>query len=261
MNLISLKELADESRWLRLLVMGKPGTGKTWLCASAALGAETSPVLYLDYHGQTTSLRSNPEFVKAMKDGRLVLLRLEKYAELSAIYNWLTGATEVPSLTNLFKEGRPKTLVIDSVTELQRAEILRRAGNSPGFQVDLAMPEIRDWGMLLNQFTLLGRLFWGLNLPIHVVFTCLEAIQLDGKQQVLSRNIALQGQAAYQLPAYALTVMRLTRAPANVKGYCIGHLSGGNAVVKDQTGRFPPKIVDPTIPKLAKLLEGGDAET
>jgi len=254
--------LDAEAEYLRMLVYGEPGTGKTWLCASACLDPDASPVLFLDYRGQVTSLRGHPDYAERIEDGRLFLVRLGAYSDLNHIYTWMVGK-DVPSLDKAWpNEGRPKTLVLDSITELQRLEVMRRAGNDPEvFTQDLERPTIRNWGTLLDQFVLLARLFY--DLQCHVIFTALERVDFDDKDKVTGHKIAMQGQASRQLPAYALTVMRLESAPRSMKdtfnvGYTVGHQSAS----KDQTGCLPAQIANPTVPKILwALAKGGNTET
>lgn len=252
MKLLDVNVLEEEAQYLRMLIYGEPGSGKSWFCASAALDEATAPLLYLDYHGQVTSLQSNPVFKAAMERGDLVILRIEKYEDLNPIYAWLRqGGKGIPQLDELFPHP-PKTLAIDSVTELQRAEVMRRAGNAPNtFLTDVESPQIRDWGELLNQFTLLAKLFY--DLPLNVVFSALESVQLNEKERVTSRRPAFQGAAKRLFPAYALTVMHLERAR---EGFNVGHTRDLKARSKDQSGVIPAVIKSPTIPKLAALLSG-----
>jgi len=211
-------------------------------------------------------LRSNPEFLEAINDGRLVILTLDKYDELSHVYTFLfSGKLEGHQLGKYFeRQGFPKTVVVDSATELQRAEVLRQGGNIPGqFITDVLPPEIRSWGTLLNQFTLLANLFHAL--PMHVVFNCLEAVDY-GKHAVgeaapiAGYRIAMQGQAQRQFPAYALTLMRLERAAPGTQMksgkevFTIGYTRAARAKTKEQTGLIPAKIANPTLPALAKCL-------
>lgn len=249
MKRVKLEDLQAQAQYLRLLVYGEPGAGKSWLCASACLTPETAPVLYLDYLGQVASLKSNPEYRKAMEDGRLVLLQLEKYADLNQVYSFLsTGKGPLADVMAM-----PKTLILDSLTELQRAEVMRRAGNKSGtFLTDIEPPQIQHWGTLLSQFTLLAKMLY--DLPMHVVLTSLESVQLDMREKIESRRPALQGSAKRLLPAYALTLMHLQRAARNMKGHNVGHTNSTVARSKDQTGMFPAKVVSPTIPLLVKLL-------
>lgn len=262
MKRIGILRLDAEAEYLRMLVYGEPGSGKTWFGASACLTEEARPVLYLDYRGQVTSLRGHPDYATAIENGNLFLARLGAYKDLNHIYTWMVGK-DVPNLDKAWPhEGRPKTLVLDSVTELQRLEVMRRAGNEPDtFMRDLERPTIRDWGSLLDQFVLLGRLFY--DLQCHVIFTALERTDFNDKDQAIGHKIAMHGQAAKQLPAYALTVMRLTQAPRGAAdtfnvGYTVGHQSAS----KDQTGRLPAQIANPTVAKILwALAKGGTTET
>lgn len=249
-----------EAQYLRLLVYGEPGTGKTWLGASAALDDTTAPCLYLEYRAQIASLRSNAKYMEAMKDGRLVILSLDEYSDLNHVYTWLfRGHGSNDSFDNLFPNGPPKTVVLDSLTEIQRAEVMRISGNIPGkFVRDVERPQIQHWGSLLNQFTLLAHLFY--QLPYHVVFMGLEAVDFASKvagepDRAVGYRLALQGQANRQFPAYALTVMRMDRAARNAQYYATGETKGVKAKTKEQTGCFPGTIGGPTIPGMVKLLQ------
>jgi hypothetical protein len=254
MKKIKVSDLADKSQYLRVLVYGEPGVGKTWFGASACLDEATSPVLYLDYCGQAASMQANPEYLKAIEEERLVLLELEKYQDLNHVYTWL--------FTGKFPDGipTPKTVVVDSVTELQRLEVNRRAGNAPNvFLTDVERPQIQDWGKLLDQFVLLAKVFYAL--PYHIVFSALEMAQMDDREKVIAARPAFQGQARRLFPAYALTVLHLRRAARNLGVYNVGYTAAVKARSKDQTGCFPAVIPAPTIPMLVRLLAGGSPKS
>lgn len=263
MKRINSEMLREEARYLRLCCYGEPGSGKTWFGASACLDEATSPVLYIEYKAQIASLASNPEYTQGIEDGSLVIVRLEKYKELDHVYTWMfTG--NFPE--ELFKEP-PKTIVVDSITELQRAEVMRKAGNPIGkFLVDIEAPQIAHWGTLLNQFTLLGNKYYDPELPYHIVFLGLEAVDYGHRTigeapSITGYRLAMQGQAQRQFPAYALTVMRMERAPRNSQAYAVGYTQAVKSKTKEQTGCFPPKIVGPTIPIMVKMLEDGRDDT
>lgn len=264
MKLITPEKLDEEIRLLRVLGYGQPGSGKTWFGASACLSEETSPVLFLEYKAQAGSLAQNEQYREAMNDGRLVLLRLEEYSELNHIWSWLNGSPR-KELDKLFDGGKPKTLVLDSVTELQRREVLRAAGNDPDkFVTSIEKPRIQDWGNLLNQFALLANLFYG-NLDMHVIFLALEAVDYKREkdsldQTVAGYRVALQGQAQDQVPAYAYTLMRLVKAADNLKWYNEAWTRSGKAVTKEQVGKLPARIPNPSVPLLVSLLNKGGGE-
>ena len=272
MKLLKQEALFREAQYLRLCCYGEPGSGKTWFGASAAFDELTAPVLYLEYRSQIASLRSNPRYMKAMENGSLVILELEEYEELNHAYTFLLKASQLEAgaplpaggLWDLFPVS-PKTVIVDSITELQRAEVMRIAGNTAGkFVRDVERPQIQHWGSLLNQFTLLAHLFF--QLPYNIVFLGLEAVDYGPKANLsepdrpVGFRLAMQGQAQRQFPAYALTVMRLTRAARNAPYYAVGETKGIAAKTKEQTGFFPATIGGPTIPGMVSLLRGGTNE-
>jgi len=260
MKVASVETVEKEAKYLRLCIYGEPGSGKTWFGASAALDELTSPVLFLNARAQIASLRSNPAYMEAIKDRRLVILTLEEYAELNYIYTWLFRGSGIESLDELFAQhGPPKTIVLDSLTELQRIEILRVGGNPADKLLrDVEPPQIQHWGSLLSQFTLLAHLYY--QLPYHICFVGLEGVEyarhvVGETPRATGYRIALQGSAQRLFPAYALTVMRLERAPRGSGAFVLGHTRGTISKTKEQTGFFPAQILDPTIPALAKLLQ------
>jgi len=258
MKRVSSGDLDEKGHYLRLCVFGEPGSGKTWFGASAALDPLTAPVLFVDYRSQIVALRSNPSYLEAIEDERLVIVTPGNYGELSHIYTFLL-AKQHPSFDQFFtKYGPPKTLVVDSITELQRSEVMRVAGNKPDrFLSSVEVPSPRDWGSILNQFTLLAHLFY--NLEMHVIFSGLEGVDF-GKHDIgeappiVGYRLALQGQSQRQFPAYALTLMRLDRVVNVPNTFNVGYTQASRARTKEQTGFLPAQIGNPTIPKLARWI-------
>jgi len=262
MKKLNKEALELEAKYLRLLVYGEPGTGKTWFGASAALDTVSAPVLFLEYRAQIGSLRSNPDFVKAIDEKQLVILQLDKYSELNYVYTWLSqGCPENQNFDELF-DAPPKTLVVDSLTELQRSEVMRISGNQANkFLTDVDAPQIQHWGQLLNQFTLLANLFY--KLPMHVIFIGLEDVDYGPRNvgeapTIQGYRLALQGSSQRQFPAYAMTVMRLDRGPRGSNVHCIGYTKAVRAKAKEQTGFLPAKIPAPSVPQLVKYLPGNE---
>ena len=262
------EDLVELSRYLRLLIWGEPGTGKTTMGASACLDPISAPVLFCDYKSQVGSLASNPEFLEKIQTGDLIIVQLAEYKDLEAVFTWLKkGRGSNGSLDGLMKglghadDMMPKTIVVDSITELQATEVMRRAGNTVGsFKTELDMPEIRDWGKIKNQFTLLGDLFY--KLPYHMIFCGLEETdyaeaEIGKPPKVVGYRLALQGASQRLFPAYAMTIIRLERAGVNAKGiFNKGTTDSSLSKVKEQTGKIPKEMFNPTIPQLVKCLGG-----
>lgn len=250
MKLVKRSDLINRSRYLNLFVYGLPGAGKTRFCGSASGDALTSPVLYVEFNAQ-------PESLSGHVSDDFVHIRIEEYKEFSFILSWLMGR-EDQSLSSLFGGEKPKTVCIDSVTEVQREQVLKRSGVSSMNELTTTFKVLRfeDWGTLLNQFVLFGNAHFKMGLPYHVVMTALAVPVYDEEEEdsVVGYLPALQGQSKTQLPSTALTVMYLEQGGP---GYNVGYLRtlrGKGVIARDNTGKFPPIINNPTIPLLVKYL-------
>lgn len=266
MKLLKMNDVKEQGTVLKATVYGEPGSGKTWFGASASLDEKTAPCLFLEYRAQIGSLRSNAEYLEAIEDGRLIILSIDAYKDLSYIHHWLKGGRgSQKDLDGLMEslgwdnDVMPKTVVLDSLTELQRSEVLRIAGNDEsGLLTNVESPKINHWGDLLNQFTNLAHRFF--LLPYHIVFSGLEKADFGSgpvgeSPPIEGYRIALQGQAQRQFPAYAYLVMRLERS-ASSSHYNIGYTQAVKSKTKQQYGpNIPPRIPDPSIPMLVRLLE------
>ncbi len=259
MRVVSVDLIEKEARYLRLMAYGQPGTGKTWFGASAGLDKLTAPCLFIEYKSQIASLRGSPEVLAAIERKDLIILRLSCYDDLSFIYTFLKTGKQA-QLSKMFGGVMPASVVLDSLTELQRTEVMRRAGNPENrFLTDVMAPQIGNWGELLNQFALLARLFYDTDLECHMVFLALEQTEYrkvkgELEPQVAGYCPALQGQARDQFPAQALTLMRFVRAARNAKHHNIGITRAAKTASKEQTNAFPEKIEGPTIPLMVRLL-------
>ena len=116
MRVVSIDLIEKESKFLRLMAYGQPGTGKTWLGASAAFDELTAPCLFIEYKSQIQSLRGEPRLEAALERKDLVILRPSCYDDISHIYTFLKLGKH-PNISQLFEEGvMPKTVVLDSLT-------------------------------------------------------------------------------------------------------------------------------------------------
>jgi len=262
MKLVTSKTRKDpQEKHLGLMVYGLPGCGKTWLCASASTSTNTYPVLHVDYHGQSDSLNHYPNLV----DEKFVHIKIETYKELDMIYTWLAGnSPPYPVLDTLFPI-RPVTWTVDSLTEIHRMTVLSKSGvdlsNLTGLPDDVGYPRIQDWGKILNQYIILGNQAFK-KLGINVVMTALAKTEWNDKEQIESINVAMQGSSSDIFPSTAMSVMYLERAPSNAKDkqgkrvFNVGYFEHPRAFCRDNTGRFPVMVVNPTIPKLLEMLHG-----
>jgi hypothetical protein len=252
---------------LKCLAVGFPGSGKTWFAASAALSPETSPVLYVEYFGQSASLGTFP----GLTPDNFIHIRIDSYDELSYVHTWLVSPRgTVPALDNVIGDLVPKTVVFDSITEIQRMEVLRVGGTAipkGSLPTSFEHPSIRGWGQLLDQFVFLGKTGYALNL--NVIMTCLAQIDFDKDNKVTNIVPALHGQASTVFPSTALTVMRLEAQPAGLTTeqwgksepvYNVGYFRVGNAAfARDNSGVFNTSLYNPSVPRMVRLINARTA--
>ena len=243
----------EKVEFLRLLVYGLPGAGKTWFAASGADDPRASPTLVLDCWGQPVSLLTSSIHRPLLEAGKLHIWQLATYEDLLNVYDWLTGK-HIPQLEGLMPT-KPKLVVIDSLTDLQQRELWYIVGGKyPSRPIrNLPRAEIQHWGQILDTMTLLAQAFC--ELPMHVIVTCLEQPDVPSPTMRTPRRLALKGQGAFTVPSKFDAVMWLTRERVGGGNFNVGHFAKGTST-KSQVGVFPAVLSTPTVPKLLDLLGG-----
>ncbi len=215
--------------YLKALIYGDSGSGKTWWVGTFTQCEDTSPVLVLNSRGQpiTFQLFDNPPFV-------FNIGRMEDY---NLPYKWLLNGQPWSVIQRLVQDDAPnrfafelwrwaaerydlsdevmadpdgvedmipkfKTLAIDSLTQTQRISLRQIAGDLDKLPGDIpSQTTYGTWGKTLGQLTLLADLYF--KLDMHVVITALRRHQFLENQ---GRNMYYPffwGQSANELPSYA----------------------------------------------------------
>lgn len=255
------------AEYLRMLVYGKPGSGKTTFCASLGLDDRTSPVLHIDCGG-------NPEVVGNRKvfstTPNVTILQPDKLDELNAIYDWLEAGQ--PNQASLAKWGLTpgyKTVVFDGFTDIQRQSFDRAMSmESAAFYANYPKREFKHYGFVLQQ--LLHMISELRKLKLHVIVTTLEhtktLYEVPGEMSTVYNYYSpmLDGEGKRELPGYVLSVMRMQPKPAIdpalAKRLEVKHTLGSFEHNKYQYGKdqfgFPQvNYADPTITKLLDSID------
>lgn len=275
---MELVNLTLDQQFLRLLIYGKAGSGKTTLTAGAALDPRLSPVLHIDAGGNPISL------IKAGAQPKIV--RMTKLADLNYIFDWLyKGQPADHEMVNTVGcVPGYKTVVLDGITRIQFMSFGVAMGQTnipPG-----NMPTKPEWEhynrVLLNMTNAFTQFY---DLKLHVIVTALEdadkqfydpdkvklkSNEVDDSEYYYQAMPAIDGKSLGRVTGMAETVIRMATKhkvePSLIKRleksnerpvkYCVAQLQETrSAYAKDQHGFGVPYIADPTLTQMMDLLE------
>lgn len=209
----------EEAVYLRALIYGNSGVGKTRLIGTACNCEDTYPLLVLNARGQPITLR--------LFEPSPLVLELEEVSDLNAPYNWFrkdqpwevveekthTGPPHpFFQAVHDFFGGEPnkfKMVAIDSITHLQRMGGDHIVGNknvAPG-DMPKALEGFGSWRKMLTWTANISNLWY--QLPLHVVMTALTRHSEMPTLELTKFYPFLQGQSALEVPSHAEMVGRL----------------------------------------------------
>lgn len=251
---------------LKLLVYGKPGSGKTHFCGSLGLDERTTPVLHIDVAGNPITLHKG-----LAKGAAIDVLQPEKLSDLNLVYDWLAAGQPLDKhLAKKFELTRQyKSLVFDGITGIQRDSFTETMGTADhGFADFFPKREYKHYGAVLQQMIHMAKLLYALDL--HCVVTAQDHTQTrytvpgDFSTAFEYHYPLLEGEGKVEFPGYALAVIRLVPIATDVaKGkqlqakYNYGSTEHNRYQYgKDQHGfGIEAGLADPTAAKLLDLLE------
>lgn len=184
--------------YIKALIYGPYGAGKTTFAASAVDVPEMQRVLFIDAESGSMSLSGLD----------LDVIRINKYSQIARIYEFLrlhvryrdsNDNEKLMELQTRFRGGTGKeepkrynTVVIDSLTEVQKYcmySLLNIEFSSGNVRLDNVVdtPQFKEWGEAAEMIRLLIRSFR--DLPMHVIFVCSEQEKDDDNKVIRRPNL------------------------------------------------------------------------
>lgn len=246
---------ADYGRWMKALLCGPPGAGKT-------LVSSTFPnVVYASAEGGLMSVH----------DRDVVTFDIKELAELQELHRTLDQVPEVRAkmLGKLIGSGDTPadTVIIDTVDEVAR--IIQKERLTDTRKESMAQA---DWGWYGDQLRGILRSFR--NLPMHVIFTCHVKTTEDAETGSVLVNPAIAGSVGDELPAYVdLALLLIARPMTEIVGgesvrkvvrFMQTYPDGRHRWIKDRSGRLPmefPVDFETDYKRLDEIIFGTNPQT
>lgn len=232
-----------------MLIYGEPGAGKTYLCGTAQDDEDTRPILFLDVEGGSTTLRRRKD---------VDVLQIRSITQIEETHN------------EIFRNpGYYKTVIVDSLTELQKLDIrtvmkiLKESSNNPD-RIDEEVPDQRGWGKSGNRVSRIVRAYK--DLPVNTIMTCLLATEQEKDGQGKDSDVvklyypSLPGKLKSEIPGY-FDVVGFLQAQADSQGNIKRSLQVAKTkkvVAKDRTANLGLVVHEPSIPGLWSMIHGNE---
>lgn len=175
---------ADITKYLKVLIYGPPGVGKTTLAAGAISVPEMCDVLYIDAESGAETLRKIAPKIDSIP--------INNFGQLARIHQFLRlhckarDEGDMETLKQLeekvIETSRPKpalyqTVVIDTLSEVQKYNMYQLLGvdiDTAKLDQEWEPPEFSEWNKTTEMIRLLVRAFR--DLPLHVIFISHERV-------------------------------------------------------------------------------------
>ncbi len=234
---LEVTSVPEASPYLRMLIFGSTGAGKTYLCGTLCdlpEGALKGPILYLAIEAGLTTIR-------------------ERDVEVNKVKGTLTPEKVVTILEH--DPTRWSVVVLDSLTGYYKMllKAIMKSDTRPG--KDALVPEQRDYQkarIVMDQqvFRLSG-------LPCHFIATALPSTKQDQLTGAIYTLPSLAGKLEHEIGAHFDVIMHLS---VRVKGEGrerVGIVQPGRRIqAKDRFSALGSQVVNPTMPGLWEAIFG-----
>jgi phage nucleotide-binding protein len=229
---------AQSVEFVKQLIYGEPGAGKTYYFGTAGQSPTTSPAILLDIEGGSLTLRNMPGIeVVQCRD--------------------LRQAEKVINEIALDTSDYYRTFGLDSITEMQKldmAYIMAEQYKKKPETTDIDVPSQREWGKSSNHMRQVLRA--ARDLPMHVVVTALEASDEDNSTGLRNYYPSIPGKLRMEIPGFFDIVGRLEAKVAPDKSIVrqLQTAKTNRVIAKDRTSCLPSIWENPSIPEMWAMI-------
>lgn len=233
---LSIVKLSGRPKYIKMLIYGKPGVGKTILAASAP-----APLL-VDIERGTLSLQNEDLKKKGVVPEDIDIQPIEIFTQMNNVFEFLKD-----------EKHDYKTVIIDSLTSLQQksmdAIMEKESAKDPKKNPDLSTQN--DWGVNTGQIKKIIRYFR--DLPMNVIFTCLAKEWTSDEGLVLT-NPAISPSVSDVACAYTDIIGYMFTAGKEGETRAILFQPTERYFAKDRSGKLGKTMIDPSFPKILDLI-------
>lgn len=233
---LPVQRMADKRfDYIKGLLYGDPGVGKTTFLATASLIKAMSPMLLLDIEGGDLSLRDFPD---------VEVVRVTSYEKMQPIYDEL-------------HRGRHgfKTVGIDNLTELRYFSMssIMIDAVAKNDKMDPDVPSQREWGKNSSQVRAVVRGFR--DLPMHTFFTAHAKEAEDKRTNLTKVKPALPGQLSDEISGFVdLVLYYYIKMVGQEHKRLMLTTKTATTNAKDRSGKLPSVLEEPSMTDLIKLI-------
>ena len=220
-----LSSLQTRHKWIKLLVYGAHGAGKTELCGSSVDVPAMCDVFMLSAEKGEMTIEETP---RIKNKGGLFTVQVDNVSQVSKVRDWLVAhcmyrdANNEEGLKKLERavgydiEGPAKrfhTVIVDSITEIQAFTMYNILGMKAEHSLDAQIPD-QEWphyNQILNRTQLMMRSFR--DLPMHVLMICQRQYTQDETKK-MHYAPQLLGQSSEKVQGFVDIVGFLQKIPA-----------------------------------------------